>query len=243
MTLIREPTNPYDSNAIRVDNVAGRKVGHIKKTIACTLSPVMDRYPHITIDGTIRHKGGAYTLPLRVQFYGQNQADLDLVNDIFRRHRQHWQMNKSLGQSPKGSSPTSVVTTTRALDWRSAQKQLDDMFEKLTEEQLKNIPQLKTPSTLCTKLMEHQILGLRWLYSRETSTSLPPFYRQVKEKGRKVWFSEISNSSQTEAPKPVLGSILADAMGLGTYAEFAAHWLFETFSNGMTQAKLFKALP
>ena len=28
--LVREPHNVYDRNAIRVDNLAGRKVGHVK---------------------------------------------------------------------------------------------------------------------------------------------------------------------------------------------------------------------
>lgn len=219
VTLIREPTNPYDANAIRVDNVSGVKVGHIKKTTASALSPLMDRHPHITIDGTIPYKGNAYTLPLNVEFYGRSQTDINLVDDIMRRFRHHWQKNKAFGQppQPKESSPTSVVTTSKALDWRSAQQQLDKMFEKLTDEQLKNLPEVEIPSTITAALLEHQVLGLRWLYDRETSKFLPPFYRKVKEKGRQVWLSEITNSSQTEAPKPVLGSILADDMGLGTY--------------------------
>jgi SWI/SNF-related matrix-associated actin-dependent regulator of chromatin subfamily A3 len=218
VTLIREPANPYDRNAIRVDNVSGKKVGHIKATTAAALSPLMDRYPHITIDGTIPYKGTAYTLPLHVEFFGQSETDANLVDDILRRQRQIWSKNNKKSP-PTEASPTSVVptTTTKTLDWRSAEQQLDEMFEKLTGEQLKNLPKFAIPPTLTTELMEHQVLGLRWLYQRETSTTPPPFYRQVKEKGQTVWFSEITNSSQREPPTPVLGSILADTMGLGTY--------------------------
>ena len=28
--LVREPNNPYDKNAIRIDNVEGIKIGHVK---------------------------------------------------------------------------------------------------------------------------------------------------------------------------------------------------------------------
>jgi SWI/SNF-related matrix-associated actin-dependent regulator of chromatin subfamily A3 len=217
VTLTREPSNPYDRNAIRVDNIAGDKVGHIKATIAAMLSPVMDRYPHITIDGTIPYKGTAYTLPLHVEFFGQNEADADMVGNILGRT---WTKSKTFSNPSEPTtevSPTSVKTTTKTLDWRSAEQQLDEMFEKLTGEQLQNLPQLVVPTTLTTELMEHQVLGLRWLYQRETSTAPPPFYRKVEEKGQSVWFSEVTNSSQRETPQPVFGSILADSMGLGKY--------------------------
>ena len=37
----REPGNPYDSNAIRVNNVLGTQIGHLPKTIAARLAPYM----------------------------------------------------------------------------------------------------------------------------------------------------------------------------------------------------------
>lgn len=43
VSLNREPRNPYDKNAIRVDNVCGIQVGHIKRTIAVALAIIMDR--------------------------------------------------------------------------------------------------------------------------------------------------------------------------------------------------------
>lgn len=41
--LIREPTNPYDRNAIRVDNSGGTQVGHVPKEVAAVLAPLVDR--------------------------------------------------------------------------------------------------------------------------------------------------------------------------------------------------------
>lgn len=40
--LKREPSNPYDSNAIRVDNVANVQVGHLPRKLAEKLVPYVD---------------------------------------------------------------------------------------------------------------------------------------------------------------------------------------------------------
>ena len=42
VSLVREPHNPYDRNAVRIDNVYGIQVGHIKRELARALADVMD---------------------------------------------------------------------------------------------------------------------------------------------------------------------------------------------------------
>ena len=37
----REPSNPYDTNAIRVDNVFGQQIGHIPRRVAEKLAPYL----------------------------------------------------------------------------------------------------------------------------------------------------------------------------------------------------------
>lgn len=37
----REPGNPYDSNAIRVNNVQGTQIGHLPRNLAAKLAPYM----------------------------------------------------------------------------------------------------------------------------------------------------------------------------------------------------------
>ena len=37
----REPSNPYDVNAIRVDNVMGHQIGHVPRGMASKLAPFM----------------------------------------------------------------------------------------------------------------------------------------------------------------------------------------------------------
>ncbi len=41
IVLCKEPNNPYDGNAIRVDNVFGSQIGHIPKTVAAKLAPYL----------------------------------------------------------------------------------------------------------------------------------------------------------------------------------------------------------
>ena len=41
MLLKREPGNPYDNNAIRVDNVAHTQIGHIPRRVAEKLAKYM----------------------------------------------------------------------------------------------------------------------------------------------------------------------------------------------------------
>jgi len=40
----REPTNPYDSNALRVENVQRDQIGHIPRTMAAKLAKYMVGY-------------------------------------------------------------------------------------------------------------------------------------------------------------------------------------------------------
>jgi SWI/SNF-related matrix-associated actin-dependent regulator of chromatin subfamily A3 len=42
VSLVREPTNQYDPNAVKVNNVAGQQVGHIKKELAKALAYIID---------------------------------------------------------------------------------------------------------------------------------------------------------------------------------------------------------
>ena len=71
VSLVREPRNPYDINAIRVDNLRGEKVGHIKATMAKSLAPIMDN-GNVHLEGTIPRAGNEYTLPLVLDFFSNN---------------------------------------------------------------------------------------------------------------------------------------------------------------------------
>lgn len=43
----REPGNPYDSNAIRINNVQGDQIGHLPKNLAAKLAPYLVSSHHL----------------------------------------------------------------------------------------------------------------------------------------------------------------------------------------------------
>ncbi|RIB17795.1 hypothetical protein C2G38_2186386 [Gigaspora rosea] len=78
VTLIREPSNPYDKNAIRVDNIMCVQVGHIPRDVAAALAPLTD-------NATIIGIGGVYQTPLQLHVYGLSQAQESISNSLKRR--------------------------------------------------------------------------------------------------------------------------------------------------------------
>ncbi|KAK1869862.1 hypothetical protein I4F81_012327 [Pyropia yezoensis] len=71
--LVREPSNPYDANAIRVENMARVQVGHISRGEAFYLAPFMDESPATrlrllaTLPSRPRSK---FRCPVRIDFFG-----------------------------------------------------------------------------------------------------------------------------------------------------------------------------
>ena len=42
VSLVREPNNKYDRNAVKVVNVMRDQVGHVKREMAAALAPILD---------------------------------------------------------------------------------------------------------------------------------------------------------------------------------------------------------
>lgn len=68
----REATNPYDSNAIRVDNVQRDQIGHIPRQNAAKLAPYMDTGA-LVVSGVLSGRRGEYDCPIRISLYGTNE--------------------------------------------------------------------------------------------------------------------------------------------------------------------------
>ena len=68
----REATNPYDSNAIRVDNVQRDQIGHIPRQNAAKLAPYMDTGALI-VSGVLSGQRGEYDCPIKISLYGTNE--------------------------------------------------------------------------------------------------------------------------------------------------------------------------
>ncbi|WPH01058.1 Hypothetical protein R9X50_00389300 [Acrodontium crateriforme] len=65
----REPANPYDRNALRVDNVGGIQIGHIPRKVAEKLSKYIDNN-WFAVEGSLAGRMGHFDCPLMVQMYG-----------------------------------------------------------------------------------------------------------------------------------------------------------------------------
>ena len=83
--LIREPRNPYDSNAIRVDNLNNVQIGHIKKQMAAALVRVMDdrSKPDVQVFCEILRRN-TYDCDCRVTIWG-HPASSDSVGTILQK--------------------------------------------------------------------------------------------------------------------------------------------------------------
>jgi SWI/SNF-related matrix-associated actin-dependent regulator of chromatin subfamily A3 len=67
----REPGNPYDANAIRIDNVNREQIGHIPRRVAAKLSKYIDD-KSLHCEGKLAGTVGPFDCPLTVRLYGPN---------------------------------------------------------------------------------------------------------------------------------------------------------------------------
>jgi SWI/SNF-related matrix-associated actin-dependent regulator of chromatin subfamily A3 len=65
----REPGNPYDSNAIRIDNVSGTQIGHIPRKVAEKLSKYIDNR-WLRCEGQLAGPKNSFDCPLTVHLFG-----------------------------------------------------------------------------------------------------------------------------------------------------------------------------
>ncbi|KAG6887502.1 hypothetical protein C0992_012023 [Termitomyces sp. T32_za158] len=75
--LIREPRNPYDSNAIQVKNISQVQVGHLPRNVVTKLAPLLDNrlvtVEGVMNDGNLTGRAG-YTLSITLLIYGASTA-------------------------------------------------------------------------------------------------------------------------------------------------------------------------
>jgi len=79
--LVREPTNQYDRNAIRVDNVHRVQVGHINRQAAEWLARLLDdaSLAKLSVEAMVPRLGDAYSVWIEISLSGLSavKADLD----------------------------------------------------------------------------------------------------------------------------------------------------------------------
>ena len=69
--LCREPKNPHDRNAIRVERLTGEQIGYISRVEAATLAPSLDRQGKLVaavVTAVLRGYGANSALGVRIRF-------------------------------------------------------------------------------------------------------------------------------------------------------------------------------
>ena len=79
----REPSNQYDGNAIRIDNVQRAQIGHLPRQIAAKLARYVDD-GSLFLSGRIAGQKGEYDCPVEVELYGPSDpaAKARLVREM-----------------------------------------------------------------------------------------------------------------------------------------------------------------
>ncbi|KAG6813556.1 hypothetical protein H0H92_009948 [Tricholoma furcatifolium] len=102
--LIREPGNKFDRNAIQVKNIGRTQVGHLPRTVAQKLAPLMDQRL-VTVEGIINDGNltgrSAYALSITLRFYGASNARERLEPKLI------WATPRQRGFSSQSTSTTS----------------------------------------------------------------------------------------------------------------------------------------
>lgn len=108
----REPSNQYDRNAIRIDNVMREQIGHIGRNVAAKLAPFMDS-GELKVEGTLTGEKGFYDCPIGLKLFGTNEeagmADLKLkmqdvklpVTDLIKSEKERARREKEMEKQRK----------------------------------------------------------------------------------------------------------------------------------------------
>ncbi|XP_078613180.1 helicase-like transcription factor isoform X2 [Branchiostoma floridae x Branchiostoma japonicum] len=223
VSLVREPRNPYDSNAVRVDNVMGVQVGHIKRELARPLAYIVDQ-GLARVEGVVPHGAmNIFTMPVDLTFWGRPERREDTIQKL----GQHGYKIKppagaggsgtnrggSGGGGREGAGPSymdRVLLSAVQMTQAEMKNELDQLFETIQESDQTGVTE--ACQSIRTPLFPHQKQALAWMARRENSGELPPFW---EERAANKFFNSVTNFTSTRRPQSVRGGILADDMGLG----------------------------
>ncbi|XP_056599172.1 helicase-like transcription factor isoform X3 [Triplophysa dalaica] len=230
VSLVREPQNPYDRNAVVVANVYGSQVGHIRKELAAAVAYIMDN-KLARVEGIVPYgETNKFSMPVNLSFLGKEE-NREAVHNHMRRHGfrlgtdlKGGNAQTSFGRDPLGLLKSSSQISAIPLTAEELKNAFDKLFDDLMEDKTR---EMEPAEAVSTPLLPHQKQALSWMTSRENSSDLPPFWEQ---KGG-LYFNVLTNFAVKERPEKVLGGILADDMGLGKTLTTIA-LIVSNFHNG-----------
>ncbi|KAI1928277.1 hypothetical protein LOZ65_002053 [Ophidiomyces ophidiicola] len=69
VNIRREPSNQYDPNSIRVDNVMGDQIGHLPRHLSMSLARYLDS-GELLVEGVLAGNKGTFECPITLKLYG-----------------------------------------------------------------------------------------------------------------------------------------------------------------------------
>ncbi|TFK73969.1 hypothetical protein BDN72DRAFT_789912 [Pluteus cervinus] len=126
--LVRQPTNPHDSNAIQVKNIGQTQVGHLPRAVASKLASMMDRrqvsVEGIMTNGNLGAKRKVYSLDIKLKIYGPSDKRSQLESLlIWATPGQRGFSTASARASASGVVPRASSTSTSTQVASNAQAQ------------------------------------------------------------------------------------------------------------------------
>ena len=124
----REPSNPYDPNALRVENVQRAQVGHIPRAMAAKLAKYMDANK-ILVEGSLQGNKGTFDCPIALRLYGTSDpgprselVDQMRVNrlpldGIIQRAREEKKRKADELKRLKSTNKGGVLTASSSQEW------------------------------------------------------------------------------------------------------------------------------
>ncbi|XP_062381444.1 helicase-like transcription factor [Sardina pilchardus] len=229
VSLVRQPQNPYDRNAVMVANVYGSQVGHIKKELAAAMAPIMDGKLG-KIEGVVPYgETNKFSMPVILSFWGKEE-NKNSVLSMLSRHGYKLGFSSggkaysSGGQTPQGFLAPSKRLNAIPLTPEQLKSAFDKLFDDLMEDKTR---EMEPAEAIYTPLLPHQKQALHWMTTRENNNDLPPFWEQKGD----LYFNVLTNFAVRERPEKVRGGILADDMGLGKTLTTIA-LIVSNFHNG-----------
>ncbi|KAI1767745.1 SNF2 family N-terminal domain-containing protein [Hypoxylon sp. FL1150] len=193
----REPSNPYDSNAIRVDNVMQQQIGHIPRNLAAKLAPYLDAN-QIVLDGILTGHKTAFDCPVRLYFYGPGDTSTRLELEAklkedrllkatqLKATRKEAEAQRNAAKHLDKSSPSVGLTSNYLTSSQGTQQEdlLQDLMAgseavqlrgdldsvdafAMDEDSLSKLPKAQQPDSIQSTLLPYQLQGLAWMLSKE----------------------------------------------------------------------------
>ncbi|QUC22554.1 uncharacterized protein UV8b_06795 [Ustilaginoidea virens] len=238
----REPDNQYDRNAIRMDNVMNRQIGHLPRKVVERVAPYIDS-GDIFLEAQLTGFKGTYDCPVRLYFYGpsdssdrsriENKLKSDKLvksTELKRTRREAETRRAALGLKAGGLtyglgtngyedpeiSLEDILKHSQSVEFRNGK----DVIKTLAMDELylSQMPYCEQPSALKATLLPYQLQGLAWMISKENpilpTKDADNLVQLWKYDGKGYW-NVATDFISKSPPKLFSGGILADEMGLG----------------------------